>query len=122
MPITKVSHYPGGTVLLQYIASAANYLKLEVMCVWIRDPAQTEEVEVKSKWNPGRPPPHPLILGASSPGSIDYCKGACTYDVCRGRGSPKADDSTDKLRGCDSDKGGGGKKTKIVQTSYVHAS
>ena len=32
-----------------------------------------------------------------------------------GRGSPKADDSTDKLRECDSDKGGGGggfKKSK----------
>ena len=32
------------------------------------------------------------------------------YAVCTGRGEggpPKADDSTDKLRQCDSDKGGG---------------
>ena len=41
------------------------------------------------------------------------CKGACTYYVCTGRGeggSPKAYDSTDKLRECHSDKGGGGQK------------
>ena len=36
-------------------------------------------------------------------------KGACTYDVCAG-GGQKADESNDVLRGCDSDKEGGGDK------------
>ena len=52
------------------------------------------------------------------------CLGASTYDVCigrgRGRGYPKADESTDKLRECDSDSGGY-KNPKQLQASYVHA-
>ena len=51
-------------------------------------------------------------------------EGVCTYDVCAGKGEggpPKADESTDKLRECDSDKGGrGSKNPTILQTSYVH--
>ena len=65
------------------------------------------------------------ILKLSQYTSSSQYKGACTYDVCTGRGEggpPKADGSTDKLHECDSDKGGGGSKNqKNLQTSYVHA-
>ena len=35
-------------------------------------------------------------------------------------GLPKADDNTDKLRECDSDKGEGVKNPKILQTSFMY--
>ena len=72
-------------------------------------------MEEKSEVSEGRHAGSARLMRVGSTASTQHWV-ACTYGVCTGSGgggTPKADASTDKLRGCDSDKGGGGKKFEV---------
>ena len=52
--------------------------------------------------------------------AVDLDLGACTYDVCTGGGTPKADAVRKLSNGNCVKMERGAKNPKILQTSYVH--